>query len=295
MFKRVHANLAGYQAVTVAAIEYSWTGTQSTSTADFRYDFHDLTLSDAAGNADTMYLEDTFTARICYQYTAYTRIENCESGLSTTQKRTYSNGLVEYGYSYSHGGTDLQGETVMMDSPFMYLRSGNHDWNGSTWIFTGSYTFDGGNRFYPRYNGEVSLYMNDASVTGMAISDTGVPQGVNIGYNYYSMNVEMNNTTVTGLATLYGSMSSSWNSNYQLDSFEITNNTFVHFNGYTRLNGAIQWSDECMRVQGGEGNIISDNTFIDCGVGMRGSFLLLLQPRFDRNWSGQHHHHEQRV
>ena len=263
-----NANLAGYQAVTVAAIEYSWTGTSSTSTADFRYDFHDLTLSDAAGNADTMYLEDTFTARICYQYTAYTWIENCESGLSTTQKRTYSNGLVEYGYSYSHGGTDLQGETVMMDSPFMYLRSGNHDWNGSTWIFTGSYTFDGGNRFYPRYNGEVSLYMNDASVTGLAISDTGVPQGVNIGYNYYSMNVEMNNTTVTGLATLYGSMSSSWNSNYQLDSFEITNNTFVHFNGYTRLNGAIQWSDECMRVQGGEGNIISDNTFIDCGVGM---------------------------
>ena len=215
-----------------------------------------------------MYLEDTFTARICYQYTAYTWIENCESGLSTTQKRTYSNGLVEYGYSYSHGGTDLQGETVMMDSPFMYLRSGNHDWNGSTWIFTGSYTYDGGNRFYPRYNGEVSLYMNDASVTGLAISDTGVPQGVNIGYNYYSMNVEMNNTTVTGLATLYGSMSSSWNSNYQLDTFEITNNTFVHFNGYTRLNGAIQWSDECMRVQGGEGNIISDNTFIDCGVGM---------------------------
>ena len=48
------ANLAGYQAVTVAAIEYSWTGTSSTSTADFRYDFHDLTLSDAAGNADTI-------------------------------------------------------------------------------------------------------------------------------------------------------------------------------------------------------------------------------------------------
>ena len=51
------ANLGGYEAVSVASIDYFWSGS-SNNAADFRYDFNELTLSDTSGNADTMYLED---------------------------------------------------------------------------------------------------------------------------------------------------------------------------------------------------------------------------------------------
>ena len=82
------------------------------------------------------------------------------------------------------------------------------------------------------------------------------------------MNVDMNNTTISGLATLYASMGYGYRNGYELDFFSITNNTFVHFAGYTELNSAIAWNDECMRILGGDGNVISGNTFVDCGVGM---------------------------
>ena len=168
----------------------------------------------------------------------------------------------------------------MMDAPFMYLASGKHNWNGSTWISTASYDFDGTNRMYPYYSGETSLYMHDADVTTVAVSSSGTPQGFVIGYNYYSMNIDMNNTSISGLATLYAAMGYGYYNGYDIDFWKVTNSTFVHFNGYTELNSAIQWSDECMRILGGDGNIISDNTFIDCGVGMIVTPLsvLLLSP-----------------
>ncbi|MFZ8906721.1 MAG: Ig-like domain-containing protein, partial [Poseidonia sp.] len=261
------ANLNGYEVVASATIDYYWSGS-SNNAADFRYVFETMSLTDAAGNSDTVYLEDEFTARICYTSTAYVKQDRCASGLSSSGSRTFSNGLVEYGYLRSHSGNDLAGETVMMDAPFMYLASGKHNWNGSTWISTASYDFDGSNRMYPYYSGETSLYMHDASVTAVAVSSSGTPQGFVLGYNYYSMNIDMDNTTISGLATIYGAMGYGYYNSYELDFFKITNNTFTHFAGYTKLNGAIAWNDECMRILGGDGNIISGNTFKDCGVGM---------------------------
>ena len=102
-------SLNGYTAVTVATINYYWTNSNNND-ADFRYDFHELSLSDTAGNADTMYLEDEFTARICYTSTAYTKQERCATGLGSTSSRQYSNGLWEYGYLRSHSGNDLEGD-----------------------------------------------------------------------------------------------------------------------------------------------------------------------------------------
>ena len=110
-----------------------------------------MSLTDTAGNSDTVYLEDEFTARICYTSTAYIKQERCASGLGSTSSRTFSNGLVEYGYLRSHSGNDLAGETVMMDAPFMYLAQGKHNWNGSTWISTASYDFEGNNRMSVSY------------------------------------------------------------------------------------------------------------------------------------------------
>ncbi|MED5567548.1 MAG: type IV pilin [Candidatus Thermoplasmatota archaeon] len=261
------SNLNGYEVVASATIDYFWSGS-SNNAADFRYVFETMSLTDTAGNSDTVYLEDEFTARICYTSTAYTKQERCASGLSASNSRTYSNGLVEYGYLRSHSGNDLAGETVMMDAPFMYLAQGQHNWNGSVWISTASYDFDNANRMYPYFSGESTLYMHDASVTAVAVSSSGAPQGFQIGYRYYSLNMDMNNTTISGVASIIGAMGYGYRSGYALDMFQITNSTFVHFDGYTALNNAINYNDICLQMNGGDGNIVDGNTFVDCGVGV---------------------------
>jgi hypothetical protein len=261
------ANLNGYEVVASATIDYYWSGS-SNNAADFRYVFETMSLTDTSGNSDTVYLEDEFSARICYTSTSYVKQEQCASGLSSSGSRTYSNGLVEYGYLRSHSGNDLAGETVMMDAPFMYLASGKHNWNGSTWISTASYDFDGANRMYPYYSGESSLYMHDASVTTVAVSSSGAPQGFVLGYRYYSLNIDMDNTTISGLASLIGAMGYGYYNNYELDFFKITNSTFVHYDGYSALNNAINMNDICIIMNGGDGNIIDSNNFVDCGVGV---------------------------
>ena len=260
-------NLNGYTAVASATIDYYWTNSNNNA-ADFRYVFAPMSLTDASGNSDTVYMEDEFTARICYTSASYTKQTQCAGGISTGGSRTYSNGLVEYGYLRSHGGNDLAGETVMMDAPFMYLRAGSHNWNGSTWISTASYDFENSNRLYPFYNGESNLYMHDASVTAVATTSSGVPQGFNLGYRYYSLNMDMNDTTISGVASVIGAMGYGYYNSYELDFFKITNSTFVHFQGYQQLNNAINRQDICMQVNGGDGNLIDSNTFIDCGVGV---------------------------
>ena len=259
-------SLSGYEALTVATIEYYWS-TSSDNAADFRYIFHPLTLTDTSGNSDTMYLEDTFTARVCYSSTSYVKQARC-TGLSSSSSRTFSNGLVEYGYLRSHSGNDLAGETVMMDAPFMYLYQGKHNWNGTTFVSTASYDFDGASRMYPYYNGESSLYMHDASWTGVALSTSGEPQGYTIGYRYYSLNMDIDNTTMSGIASLIGAMGYGYYNNYELDFFKVTNSTLTHYKGYSTLNNAIYMNDICMIMNGGDGNIVDSNTFVDCGVGV---------------------------
>lgn len=261
------SNLNGYEAVASATIAYSWTNSNSNE-ADFRYVFHSMSLTDTSGNADTVYLEDEFTARICYSSTAYIKQDRCASGISSTGSRTFTNGLVEYGYLRSHSGNDLAGETIMMDAPFMYLAQGKHNWNGSTWISTASYDFEGNNRMYPYYSGESSLYMHDASVTAVAVSSSGEPQGFTVGYRYYSLNVDMDNTTISGVASVIGAMGYGYYNQYELDFFKLTNNTFVHYKGYTELNSAIDMGDICVIMNGGDGNIVDNNNFVDCGVGV---------------------------
>ena len=261
-------SLSGYEAVTVATIDYYWNG-QSDNAADFRYGFHGLTLSDSAGNSDTMYLEDTFTARVCYPSSFYTAERQCASGLSTYNSRTYSNGLVEYSYYRSHSGSDLEGETVMMDAAFMYLDGGKHSWNGTTFINTASYDYDGATRMYPQYNGDNSLYMHDADWSSMALNDQSEPQGFSLGYRYYSLNMDIHNTTMSGVASVIGAMGYGYYSNYDLEFLSITDSTFVHYKGYSELNSGntIYMNDMCLIMNGGDGNVVDGNTFTNCGVG----------------------------
>jgi len=52
------------------------------------------------------------------------------------------------------------------------------------------------------------------------------------------------------------------------ENLAITNSTITHYKGYTSLNNAIEVTDICMQVSGGDGGIISGNTFNNCGVGV---------------------------
>lgn len=261
-------NLNGYEVVASATIEYFWSGS-SNNAADFRYVFETVSLTDTSGNSETVYMEDEFTARICYTSTAYTKQERCASGLGSTSSRTYTNGLVEYGYLRSHGGNDLAGETVMMDAPFMYLRQGTHNWNASTWLITASYDFENSNRMYPYFSGESYLYWHDADVTTVTVNSDGDAQGFQLGYRFYSLNIDMDNTTISGLSTINAAMGYGYRSGYELDFYRVTNSTFVHYQGYDAINNnAISSTDICMNINGGDGNVISDNTFIDCAVGV---------------------------
>jgi hypothetical protein len=111
--------------------------------------------------------------------------------------------------------------------------------------------------------------MNDATVTATAVSDQGELQGFQLGYGFYSMNLNMNNTTISGLATMYGSIGRGSYSQYALDYFNVENSTFTHFKGYTSLNQAIQNTDICIQMNGGDGNYIYNNTFYNCGAGVQ--------------------------
>ena len=262
-------NLNGYTAVTVATIDYYWTNGNNNN-ADFRYAFESLSLTDAAGNTEAIDLVDEFDSRICYRYTSASYVQqNACGNLGTGSSRTFSNGLVEYGYYYTTSGTDLEGETVMFDAPFFYLDGGTHSWNETELIVTASYAFENSNRFYPRSNQEVNLYMHDATVTATAVSDDGELQGFQLGYGYYSMNLDMNNTTISGLASIWGSIGYGYYSSHDLDYFNIENSTFTHFKGYTSLNSAIQNTDICIQMNGGDGNYIYNNTFYNCGSGIQ--------------------------
>jgi len=262
-------SLTGYTAVTVATVDYYWT-TGSNNNADFRYAFEPMSLNNLPDNTETIDLVETFDSRICYRFTSTSYIQqNACSSLGTGSTRTFSNGLVEYGYYYTVSGNDIQGETVMFDAPLFYLDGGTHNWNGTEIISTASYTFDNANRFYPRYNQEVNLWMHNTNITSTAVSDDGEMQGFQLGYPYYSMNLDMEQSSISGLATIWGSIGYGSYNEYELDYFNIANSTFTHFKGYTSLNNGIQNTDICIQLNGGEESLIHNNTFYDCGAGIQ--------------------------
>ena len=264
----VSPSLNGYTASTVAQVEYT------SSTADFRYTKETLSLvDDSYNNEETIDLVDQFDARICYnsQSTSFIQVASCRSYISSYGSTTYSSpsGFKEWSYYRSHDGSDLSGKTVMMDAPYWYIESGEHDWNGTDFIFTASYGSNLANYMYPYYYyGEIEVYMNDASVTAAAVNDEGVLNGVSLGNTYYAWNFQANNTTFDGIQTLTSGVGYGYYTYYMPDFFDVTNSTITHYKGYTPLNNAIQNSDMCIILNGVEGTDISGNTFNNCGAGV---------------------------
>jgi hypothetical protein len=264
----VTPSLNGYTASTVAQVEYT------SSTADFRYTKETLSLvDDSYNNEESVDLVNQFDTRICYnsQSSSYIQVASCRSYISSYGSTTYSSpsGFKEWNYYRSHDGSDLAGKTVMMDTPYWYLEGGEHDWNGTDFIFTASYAGNMANYMYPYYYyGEIDVYMNDASVTAAAVSDEGELNGASLGYMYYAWNFQANNTTFDGIQSLSSGVGYGYYTDYMPDFFDVTNSTITHFKGYTQLNNAIQMSDMCIILNGVEGTDINDNTFNNCGVGV---------------------------
>ena len=264
-------DLNGYTVSSVAMVDYYWTSS-SDNNADFRYVEEGISVSDTSGNTATVELIDEFDHRVCYYFTSasYNYVNRCANGWSsTTSSRVFSNGLEEHGYYYgSVDGTDFTGDAVMVDAPNWYLGGDTYEWNSTTLIWTGSWATTDLSRMIPRYNQEVNMYVHNSTIMGMSVNDDGDLAGIDFGYMYYSMNVDANNTDFNGIASIIGAIGYGYYSEYELDFFNVRNSTITHYKGWSPLNNAIQVQDMCMRINGGEGNIIENNTFIDCAVGI---------------------------
>jgi FlaG/FlaF family flagellin (archaellin) len=269
-------SLAGYEVMSVAEVEYYYTSS-SDNTADFRYASQGVTLTDASGNAETVPLTTQITERVCWYSTnsAYTTVSPCKGTFSTSGTRTLDDGnggtIKEYGY-FAGLTTSQSNKVIMLDTPYMYLKTNqDYDFNGSTLLSTGAYDYFNTQRWYSQFPYGAGVYMNDASVYGVASdSSDGSMYGVEIGY-YGSpiTNIVANNTVFSNVAKIEATNGYKYSNRYwEIEDVSITNSSISHFQGYQQLNNAIQYTDICLVLGGGDGAVVSGNTFNDCGVGV---------------------------
>ncbi|NCG01730.1 MAG: type IV pilin, partial [Euryarchaeota archaeon] len=269
-------SLAGYEVMSVAEVEYYYTSS-SDNTADFRYASQGVTLTDASGNAETVALTTQITERVCWYSTntAYTTVSPCKGTFSTSGTRNLDDGnggtINEYGY-FAGLTTSQSNKVIMLDTPYMYLKTNqDYDFNGSTLLSTGAYDYFNTQRWYSQFPYGAGVYMNDASVYGVASdSSDGSMYGVEIGY-YGSpiTNIVANNTVFSNVAKIEATNGYKYSNRYwEIEDVSITNSSISHFQGYQQLNNAIQYTDICLVLGGGDGAVVSGNTFNDCGVGV---------------------------
>jgi FlaG/FlaF family flagellin (archaellin) len=264
-------DLAGYEAVTVAEIDYTSTK------GDFRYAFESLSLNDAAGNTGTIDLTDRINARVCYSFSSasYEMVARCAGSLSTGGSRDLSDGdggtYKEYGY-YGATPGDMSGKTIMMDIPFFFFDDNDeHNWNNTLVLVTGSYTFSDTQRWYGASGSNApELYLHGSEVYGIGTnSNTGQQTGLELGWIYDAMDISIKDTTLNPVATITSGMdyNSNWNNyDYKSEFFQMENVTVTHYKGYTPLSNAIQSTDVCVQLTGTDGSYIKDSTFNDCGT-----------------------------
>ena len=272
-------SLVGYQVSTVAEVDYSYTSS-SNNIMDFRYAFNSATLFDTSGNSETVDLVDQITDRVCYGFSSasYIMVARCTGYLSTAGSRPMdtdgdgTNDGTEYGY-YGGIAKDMSNKVVMVDVPFMYLNGGDdYNFNGSTILATGGYEPYDTQRWYPKSPYGSSFYMTDGSMYSMMVNpNSGSAMGIELGYQYYSLNLIIDNSTLSGIASIVTSngYKSAWYTyNWEVEEVTITNSEITHYRGYTSLNNAVLYTDICVILGGGDGGVISNNTFTDCGVGV---------------------------
>ncbi|MGY8727882.1 MAG: hypothetical protein ACKVKS_01490, partial [Candidatus Poseidoniales archaeon] len=273
----VTPSLVGYEIMSVAKVQYYYNNSTD-NVADFRYASQGVTLTDAPGNAETVPLTTQITERVCWAFasTSYIYINTCAGSMSAAGSRVLSDGhggnITEYGYS---GGltASQSNKVIMLDVPYIYLKTNvDYDFNGSTILSTGAFDSTSTQRWYSQYPYGSGVFMNDAAVYGVAVDTQGDMQGIEIGY-YGSpiTKFSANNTVFSNIAKIETShgYKSAWGSYiWEIEEVSITNSTISHYQGYYNLNNAIFYSDICVVLGGGDGAVVSGNTFSDCGVGV---------------------------
>ena len=267
-------SLAGYEAVTVAKVGSYYYTSASNNNGDFRYAMDSLSLVDQSGNSYSMALTNSVDVRICYSFssTSFTYVQNCP-GLSTSSSngRTYSSGLVEYGY-YGAVPQNLDNKVIMFDAGYVYV-DGNTDnsWNSSTVLVTGSYNSQDAAQVWSTSPYGARMWSHNSEWIALGLNN-GEAQGVKIGYNGWNDVVpDIQNSTISGLATIVTTFGykSSWgwgNYVWEADFFNIQNNTLTHFRS-TGAQQSVAWQDMCLNA-GGANTTIYNNVLKNCGVGV---------------------------
>ena len=136
-------------------------------------------------------------------------VARCTGYLSTAGSRPMdtdgdgTNDGTEYGY-YGGIAKDMSNKVVMVDVPFMYLNGGDdYNFNGSTILATGGYEPYDTQRWYPKSPYGSSFYMTDGSMYSMMVNpNSGSAMGIELGYQYYSLNLIIDNSTLSGIASI---------------------------------------------------------------------------------------------
>ena len=265
-------NLAGYQAVAVAKVGNYYHNSNQDNAGDFRYALDNLSLADTSGNSHSMALVETVDVRVCYAFSSstYTYIQNCP-GLSSSGSRSFTSGMVEYGYNRALP-TNMKDKVVMFDFGLNYLQGNTaYNFNGSTVLVTGSYTYNDAARIYATSPYEAELYAHDSTWVSTAVNDEGEAQGFMLGYrqrNYLVPSIE--DSTLSGvahIATNYGPKYS-WSSFYrwQADFMNLQNNTITHFRT-SDVSSGVYLQDMCVST-GVQNTTIMNNVFNNCAAGV---------------------------
>ena len=276
-------DLNGYTVATVAKIF------TSTTVEDYRYAMTTVSLNDAPGNSGAEELTQNIDARVCDTFNSanYHHIQVCEgwswsSYEVTRNARADGTGGTVMVYDYYNGigrssnNVDWSNKVVMLDSYRTYMEdTTNIDMTGATLLQTGGYIWNNQNyqSFWTTYPYQSSVTMEDTTFISLAVNDDAERLGWTLG-QANTMDLFINNSVLNGIAGIpvssypAGPSGGAGNPNWE-PSMEITNST-ISFYEPMEVTGSTPISalhDICVMV-GAPENTVSDNTFIDCPVGV---------------------------
>ena len=266
-------DLSGYTVATTAKIAYTSTK------MDFRYKSGSVTLDPDASSTGSLDLaeSDIIPNRICYSFSSasYQMLASCRSGMSTGGSRSYDNNgdgtadAWEYGY-YGATPRDMSGKTIMVDVPFNYVPTDSNsntknNWNDTTILVTGIYTFNMYQRWTSTSPYNSHLYMNNTTILTMA-EDDGELGGLMLGYYAWSdINPWVTNSTITGLTSIAAGRE---NPNWDPDHFVVADNTLIYSGGLQEPKNSFAIHEMCISTAGIHNSIITNNDIVGCPIGV---------------------------
>ena len=247
------ANLAGYQLVSLAHIDYV-----NGQSIDVRYVMDTITLADQSGNTASATLTASITDRVCYSYTSWDVMGRC-TGLNYRSQRTVD-GVVEHGYYIDN--SDMSNKVIQMDSPYNYadIGTGKMSFNNSIIFTTG--TVNDETRIQVTYPYQGKIWMHNTTIISMGDDDA---SSFRVGYSgtYSYGQYDIDDSKLLGLKNI-GTGSGYYLQNGDLS---VTNSLLMHYRVPQSTSSAVFYDDMCIQSAGFDNVRITGNTMIDCGVG----------------------------